>query len=182
MWGARGLVLPGIQERDWRRARLFGPIVALTLGVLGLLVLLSFFLVERFDKVASDREVTMVRYGFSREVGELNQVVATQVEWDDAIASLDRKRDFEWADFNVGSYLYTFHGISHAFVIDPEGQAFYAALNGERAAPESYAPFAAPASRLIPAIRSAEARRPPLRERAGKNNIDIPSIQANTVA
>ncbi|HEX4846581.1 MAG TPA: EAL domain-containing protein, partial [Novosphingobium sp.] len=47
---------------------------------------------------------------------------------------------------------------------------------------ESYAPFAAPASRLIPAIRSAEARRPPLRERAGKNNIDIPSIQANTVA
>lgn len=168
--------------RDWRRARLFGPIVAMTLTGLMLLVLLSFFLIQRFDKVASDREAAMVSHGFARQVAELDDVIATQVEWDDAVASLDRKFDPDWADFNLGNYLYTFHGFSNTFVIDASGKPFYAAYRGERADLATYDRFASTAAGLVPGIRQAEQARPPLGPRPGKNNIKVPSIQDNTVA
>ncbi|MFM5954890.1 MAG: putative bifunctional diguanylate cyclase/phosphodiesterase [Novosphingobium sp.] len=154
----------------------------MTLSGLALLVLLSFFLVERFDMVASDREVTMVEHGLQWDIAEMERVVATQVDWDDAIASLDRKFDPNWADFNIGNYLYTFNGFSHAFVLDAAGQPIYASVHGERSPVAAYAPFAAIAAQLIPGIRAAEARRPPLTPRPGKNNILIPPIQTHAIA
>lgn len=176
------MVLPGSHTNDWRKTRLFGPIVAMTLGGLVLLVALSFFLVERFDRVASNREVAMVRHGFARQVEELDTVIATQVDWDDAVLNLDRNFSPEWADFNVGNYLHTFNGFSHAFVVDSGNRAIYASVDGERAAIENFAPFAATTAKLVPQIRLAERKRPALGPRPGKNNIAVPAIQANTVA
>ncbi len=168
-------------NRDWRRARLFGPILAMTFGGLALLVLLSIFLVQRFDVVAAEQEQTMVEHGFERQLGELNAVVATQVDWDDAIAALDHKFDPEWTDFNVGNYLYTFNGFSHSFVLDRDERTLYAAVKGERSALSEFARFEAVARRLIPDIRRAEVARGPIRPRPGKNNVVIPPIQKNTI-
>lgn len=176
------MVLAENPSTDWRKTRLFGPIVAMTLGGLVLLVALSFFLVERFDRVASDREVAMVRHGFARQVAELNTVIATQVDWDDAVLNLDHKFSPSWADFSIGNYLHTFNGFSHAFVVDAGDAVFYASVGGERAATETYAPFAATAAKLIPQVRAGERKRPPLGLRPGKDNVVVPAIQANTVA
>jgi len=175
------LSLLGDSNRDWRRARLFGPILAMTFGGLALLVLLSIFLVQRFDVVAAEQEQALVEHGFERQLGELNAVVATQVDWDDAITALDHKFDPQWADFNVGNYLYTFNGFSHAFVLDRNEQNLYAAVNGERSALSEFARFETVARRLIPQIREAEVARGPIRPRPGKNNIVIPPIQKNAV-
>ncbi|HCF24650.1 MULTISPECIES: EAL domain-containing protein [unclassified Novosphingobium] len=169
-------------QGDWRKAHLFGPIVGLTLGVLALLVFTSALLVYRFDATANAREQHMVQHGFQRQIEELDKVVATQVGWDDAIKMLDHRQDGNWADFNIGNYLYTFNGFTHAFVVDGAEQVFYASFNGERAGLETYAPFAASAASLLPQIRKAELLRPPLRRRPGKNNLLIPPIQANTYA
>ena len=164
-------------NRDWRRARLFGPIGAMTISALVLLVALALFLIQRFDVVAAEREQVLVEHGFARQIDELNAVIATQVDWDEAIRRLDHKFDAQWTDFNVGNYLHTFNGFSHAFVLDPNEQPIYASVNGERTAMASYAPFAKVAERLIPAVRAAELRRGPFKQRQGKNNIVIPPIQ-----
>ncbi|MFM5886565.1 MAG: putative bifunctional diguanylate cyclase/phosphodiesterase [Novosphingobium sp.] len=169
-------------DREWGDARLFGPIVALTFGALLLLVISAGYLIHRFDASASQREHSVVENGFASQTRELNAVVATQVDWDDAIRKLDNKLDPKWADFNIGNYLHTFNGFSHVFVIDANARPIYAAVVGQRAALESYAPFAATARQLIPAIRSAERARAPIRVRPGKDNIQIPPIQANSVA
>ena len=174
--------LLGDQNRDWRRARLFGPIMAMTFGGLILLVVLSSFLVRRFDIVAAEREQVLVEHGFERQLEEFNAVVATQVDWDDAIKSLDHKFDAGWADFNVGNYLYTFNGFSHSFVLDRDEKPIYAADHGERAPLSTFAAFETVARRMIPAIRAAEVQRGPIRPRPGKNNIVIPPIQKNTIA
>jgi diguanylate cyclase (GGDEF)-like protein len=152
----------------------------MTISALVLLVALALFLIHRFDVVAAEREQVLVEHGFVRQIDELNAVIATQVDWDDAIRSLDHKFDAEWADFNVGNYLYTFNGFSHAFVLDPNEQPIYAAVNGERSALASFAPFADVTTRLIPAVRAAELRRGPFRQREGKNNIIIPPIQTTS--
>ncbi|MFC0588348.1 EAL domain-containing protein [Novosphingobium aquiterrae] len=169
-------------DRDWGDARLFGPIVALTFGALLLLVITSGYLIHRFDTSASQREHHVVQNGFARQTRELNAVVATQVDWDDAILKLDHKLDAKWADFNIGNYLHTFNGFSHVFVVDPDAKPIYAAVVGQRSELESYAPFAATGMQLLPHIRAAERARPPIKVRPGKDNIQIPPIQANSVA
>lgn len=168
-------------NRDWRKAGLLWPIVALTLGVLTILAATTIFLIERFDHTASDREQHMVEHGFNRQVAELSEVIATQVGWDDAVLMLDQRQDQKWADFNVGNYLYTFNGFTHSFVVDGDAQLFYASVGGARAGLEWFQPFAPTAAALLPEVRLKEARRPPLGRRPGKDNIVVPPIQSFTV-
>ena len=170
------------QKRDWRRAKLFGPIGAMTISGLVLLVALALFLIERFDVVAAQREQVLVEHGFARQIDELSAVIATQVDWDEAIRNLDHKFDPQWADFNVGNYLYTFNGFSHSFVLDRNGMPIYASIRGERASLQAVAEFADVANKLLPGIRNAELRRGPFRQRAGKGNVVIPPIQSSTTA
>ena len=170
------------QIQDWRRTRLFGPIVAMVLTGLVLLVVLSIFLIERFDVASADHERAIVERGIVEQAKELDAVVATQVNWDKAIAKLDNKFDPAWADFNLGNYLYTFNGFTHVFVVDGETRAVYAAAQGERTNLASFAPFKPIADQLIPRIRTAESSRGPIKLRSGKNNILIPPIQTNAFA
>jgi diguanylate cyclase (GGDEF)-like protein len=166
------------KPRSW----LFGPMAGLAAGALGLLVLLSVFLVQRFDRAATEREEQMVENGFAVVKAELNRVVATQVEWDGAIANLDNRFDPDWADFNIGNYLNVFYGFSNAYVLGPDNRAIYASAKGERADLATYAPFQAAAESLLPEVRAKERVRPTPGKRPGKNNIIIPSIQASRIA
>jgi diguanylate cyclase (GGDEF)-like protein len=176
------LLVQAFKHRDRRRTRLFGPIIAMTFGGLALLVALSVFLIARFDSEASHRETVMVEHGFARQLEEFDAVIAPQVSWDDAILNLDHRLDIDWAEFNIGNYLYTFNGFTRAFVVDREGKTIYAAVGGAKTATDAFAPFAASVEQLLPAIRRAEAVRPPLRKRPGKHNILVPPIQANGLA
>ena len=170
------------QIHDWRRTRLFGPIVTMALAGLVLLVVLAAVLIERFDVASADHERAIVQRGIVEQGKELDAVVATQVDWDLAIAKLDNKIDPAWADFNLGNYLYTFNGFSHVFVVDGEAHPVYAAALGERAGLGTYAAFQPIADRLIPQLRAAEVNRGAIKPRPGKNNILIPPIQANAFA
>jgi diguanylate cyclase (GGDEF)-like protein len=154
----------------------------MAVGGLALVVLLSIFLIERFDVAAADHERAIVQRGVVEVGKELDAVVATQVDWDAAIDKLDNKFDPAWADFNLGNYLYTFNGFSHVFVIDSASTPFYAATQGERAGLGSYDPFRPVVDQLVPRLRVAEVKRGPIKPRPGKNNIMIPPIQANAFA
>lgn len=121
----------------------------MTVSGLVLLMALALFLIERFDVVAAQREQVLVDLGFVRQIDELAAVVATQVDWDDAIINLDHKFDAEWADFNVGNYLYTFNGFSHSFVLDRNNTPIYAAIRGERVTPRAFADFASITAPLL---------------------------------
>ena len=170
------------QIQDWRRTGLFGPIVAMVLTALVLLLVLSVFLIERFDLASADHERAIVKRGIVEQGKVLDAVVATQVGWDNAIAKLDNTFDPAWADFNLGNYLYTFNGFSHVFVVDGAAHAFYAAVNGERTGVAAYVPFKSVTDRLIPGLRQAETARGPIKPRLGKNNVLISPIQSNAFA
>ncbi len=154
----------------------------MTFGGLALLVALSVFLIQRFDSESSKREAVMVEHGFARQIDELDAVVATQVSWDAAILNLDHRLDSNWAELNIGSYLYTFNGFTRAFVVDGEGRAIYASVDGRLAGTDRFAPFAPVVAALLPAIRAAEAARPAPGKRAGEHNVLVPPIEANGVA
>lgn len=173
-----------LQSYDHRvrpRHRLFGPLAGLAAGALGLIVLVSIFLIHRFDEAATVREEHTVDNGFALVVQELDKVVATQVEWDSAVMALDRKFDRAWADMNLGSYLHVFHGFSHVFVLDGSDRLIYAAERGVSNGGDAYTPFSQAAVSLLMEVRAGEQRRAPIRPRAGQHNIVVPSIQDSHV-
>lgn len=176
------MVSLAIKDQDRRKSLLFGPIVAVALGSLLVLVLAAMYLIQRFDASASTRELHMVEHGLGQQFTEFEAVVVPQVNWDDAVASLDHKFNPEWADFNIGDYLYTFNGFSRSFVIDGDTNAIYAAVDGQRAGLEAYKPFAPVVTQLLPAIRSAEAARSPIRPRPGNKSVLTRPIQAHGVS
>ncbi len=173
-------LLPSVVDR--RKTRLFGPIVVMTMAGLALLVCLSIFLVLRFDAVAADREQSMVHAGFSQQLSEIDAYINPQVAWDDAVKKLDHSRDLRWADINLGNYLYTFNGFTRAFVVDGQGDPFYASVEGERASLNSFGSFAKVTAQMLPQIRAAEAVRPAVKARPGASSAQVTPIQVNTLA
>lgn len=82
--------LKSVHKHYLRNTRLFGPMVLMLLGVMTMLVLLAGYLLQRFDISTGEREQHVVESGFRQHVAGLEKVVATQVNWDDAVISLDR--------------------------------------------------------------------------------------------
>lgn len=175
------MVLPAYEDPSHPRHRLFGPLAGLAVGALGLIALVSTFLICRFDENATIREEHIVDNGFAVMLTELNDVVATQVEWDSAVEELDHRLNLDWADFNLGSYLHVFHGFSHVFVLDARDRVIYASVGGERASLAAFGPFDQAGRGLLSQVREGEAARPPLLPRAGSNNIAVSSIQDSHV-
>lgn len=166
------------QTSTMRGSRLFGPIILMMLGGLVLLGLLIVMLIDRFDASAAVREGEMVSHGFELQSDELKAVIVPQVNWDDAVKALDHSLDPEWADFNLGNYLFTFNGFTRVFVVDRAGKPIYVAKDGQRSGAEGYAPFAAISRELIRPIRKAEAARPPIKAGQDGKTIVTTPIQA----
>ena len=51
--------------------------------------------------------------------------------WEDAIDNLVLSLDLDWADENIGSYLFELHGLAGSYVIDTENQTKYAIQFGK---------------------------------------------------
>jgi diguanylate cyclase (GGDEF)-like protein len=165
-----------------RKRQLLVPIASMTLGALVLLALVVVFLVDRFNDTAIAREQRMVEGGFAQLLHQMNEVVVPQVDWDTAVAKVDRKMDLTFADLDFGHQLYTFDGFTHNFFIDGDGKVTYAYVLGNHAPPSSFEPFRPVVQQLLVPIRAAEAQRGPIRPHAqGKGPVTRP-IQANGIA
>ena len=167
---------------DQRKTRLFGPVIGMTCAGLALLVMVSLFLITRFDDASQQREQRMIEQGFVRQSEALAAVIVPQVVWDDAVARLEHRVDPAWADENIGSYLHTFNGFTRSFVIDAALRPVYASVEGKRSDPATFAPFAGPVALMVPAMREAERTRPPLRPSGRANEIIAKPVQSIAVA
>ncbi len=174
--------LKTIISKTSRKHQLLVPIAAMTLGALVLLVVLVVFLVNRFDNTAIAREQSMVESGFAQQMRQLNEIVVPQVDWDKAVAKVDRTMDVDFADLDFGNQLFTFDGFTHSFFVDGDGKVTYAYIRGHHAPFDSFAPFRPIVRQLLVPIREAEARRGPIHPHAqGKGPITRP-IQADSFA
>ncbi|MCJ2188739.1 bifunctional diguanylate cyclase/phosphodiesterase [Novosphingobium beihaiensis] len=176
------IVKPAIAGNT-RRRRLLVPVASMTFGSLVLLVLLTTFLILRFDGTATQREQHMVEQGFQRQVEQYENVLVPQSDWDKSIRKLDHEFDVSFADINFGSQLYTFNGVTHTFFVDGAGKVLYASVNGKHAGFDTFRPFETVAAELIQPVRQAEARRPPIKPAPAGKQVTVTSpIQANGLA
>ncbi|MBU6269610.1 MAG: EAL domain-containing protein, partial [Sphingomonadales bacterium] len=139
-------------------------------------------LTSEVDRGNRLREERMVEQGFAQRVAELADAVAPIVDWDDAVARIDNGFDKAWIDGNFANYLHAIHGVDGVFVLgDGEDQLIYAARNGVSAAPTSYAVYADTVRAMLPAIRAAEAARPPFAPDPAATRMVARPIQASAI-
>ena len=173
----------GSPSQALRRSGIFRPLHFVALTATILLLLAGAVLTYRFDSNSRDREERMVRHGFDQLVDEYAAVVVPQIDWDDAVDKIDNHFEPGWVDENLAAYLHALNGISQVFILNDDSRTLiYAGAQGQRAAPGTYAPYAATVTALLPAIRAAEARRPAIRRVPGRHVLVARPIQSSGIA
>ncbi|WP_343609037.1 EAL domain-containing protein [Novosphingobium sp.] len=152
---------------DQRRARIFRPVVIVSVVALVLLAVIAMRLVASNDREAREHEQAMVERGLALRMHELEQGVIPQVEWDEAVDHLGNRLDRPWADAYFTVFMHSQVGATRAFVLQGDGRPAYAARDGKptRASPDAiFAPFAPAAAKMLPGLRQrdAAAHEPPV--------------------
>jgi diguanylate cyclase (GGDEF)-like protein len=169
-------------SNEERKARLFGPIAAVTIGAILLLVIVTTFLVRQFDRSALHREQQVVEHGFRQRAAEIEASVVSQIQWDDAVQNLDLTFRPAWADQKIASYLAGIAGVRAAFVVDGRERLVYASVDGRRAALDSFDPYAQTVRGLLPAVRAKERAGAALMSGSATNTMVSKPIQASALA
>ncbi|HEY2662160.1 MAG TPA: EAL domain-containing protein [Caulobacteraceae bacterium] len=164
------------------KADFFWPLVVLAVFALALLVAMAFLLVDQFDVAARVREQAVIENGLAERTAEIGQMVAPQVEWDEAIRRLDNRYDPTWARDNIGSYLSHIDGFDETFVLDRDDRPLFASDRALPVDPKRYAALESQSRSIVAAVRRAEARRGPPRASARMGGVFPSPIQASTIA
>lgn len=159
----------------------FWPLAALVLIAIGLFATAGLALVNRFDVIAQSREQNVVENGIHSRVSEVAKMVLPQVVWDDAVANLDNKFDYQWAQENIGVYLNQTNGLEASFVLDANDRPIFASLDGKPASEAKYAAFEADVRPLVAAVRQAESDRRKVLGREYKYGVLKSPIQSSAL-
>ena len=142
-----------------RKPDLFWPIVVLAFLVVAGVAFGGLALVGEFDRAAANREQIVVANGIRGRMNEVAHLTDLVVVWDDAVRHLDNHYDAEWAQENIGTFLWQNSRFEDSFILAADGRPISAARNGAPAAPGLYATFIDSTSSLVAAVRREEARR-----------------------
>ena len=141
------------------RARLARHASAKGIGVLaalvGLSLLLSVFAVQRSVRHQAVLQAAAEARAITQGIRALGRALANEARdygwWDDAVLHLVRGLDPDWADANVGRYIFESFGYDVSVVLDPAGMPIFGQVAGTRDA-------AGAAARLGPELRQLALR------------------------
>lgn len=169
-------------RKDLFKADFFWPLASFSLIAMVLLLGAVFGLVRQFDLSATQREQTVVENGLMGRIEEAAQVVNTEGMWDDAVVNLDHRFDLAWAKANVSEFLFQNNGFRHAFVLNSEDQAIFAADEGNPVALAAYDDFAKSVAPLVANVRVAELARGPARTQSSLGHLVSKPIHSSAIA
>ncbi len=111
-----------------------------------LLALFGLFVMMVRDQNATSlaNEQAQVERGIADRLDYVSANIRDYTRWDDAVDHLTVDFDREWADANIGPYLYNLQGYDANFVVDSDGSTVYASRDGG-ASPHDAAQYLGPA-------------------------------------
>ena len=146
-------------QRETAELRLVAPLVLLAVVAMAVFLVSLVTFARQMDASAREREELLVQQGVTSGIVELEGRVFANINWDEAVANLDRRVDANWADANVTSFFRQVAPFQHIFVLSADDRAVYASKDGHRAELANYQPFAASAEPLISEVRAREQQR-----------------------
>jgi len=113
---------------------------------------------EHTDRVAKQREETVIRNGFSARSNEIAAQVVGNIVWDETVRNLDNHYNRAWARDNVGVFFENNGGFAFSYVLDAADRLIFAMRDGKEASVDSPPEGAIPAA-LIARVRAEEQKR-----------------------
>jgi diguanylate cyclase (GGDEF)-like protein len=127
-------------ERAIAADRRFGlhvalPIASLIVAVSALAFGLLWWTAQEEDRYAIAAAQRVVQGIIDSRKELLADQVLDHAEWNDAFEQLHVRLDPDWADDNIGAWMFAVAGIDMSIVVAPDGRVAYATAAGERATP-----------------------------------------------
>ncbi len=132
----------GSSAQDAHRAcqrQVLVPIVALVALVMATLIGLLWLGAERQDRIARERSIEIVDRIIQDTLERMTRDVKDYAWWNDSVHALVLDLDPDWADRNVGAYIYDAFGFDLSFVLDGGGRTRYASISGQRTEADAFA-------------------------------------------
>ena len=107
------------------------------------------------DKVSTNASIHLARSVLATVERRLEQLVKDTSYWDQAVDNLVAAPDPDWADSNVGMYLYEQHGTSSSYVFDADNRLVYGMKDGERWSDDPFSYFSNGLGILLDRTRAA---------------------------
>ncbi|UIJ72569.1 bifunctional diguanylate cyclase/phosphodiesterase [Aurantimonas sp. HBX-1] len=130
------------------------PILAAALLLNGVAASLLWWSASGSDRVSADRQHMLVDV----VVAEIRSKIAHDQEsvtvWDDAVREVRNPGESDWIDVNLGSWMASYFGHDHAYVLDEEDRSVYAFADGAEQDPSAFAAVQAQTLPLVEALRA----------------------------
>jgi diguanylate cyclase (GGDEF)-like protein len=135
--------------------RIMLPLLAAALALNAVVAALLWWSASESDRVSLERQHRLVNV----VVADIRSKIARDQEsvtvWDDAFTAVRNATDVEWLDNNLGSWMASYFGHDHAYVIDPVDQPIFAFSDGSQ---RESAAISAVWSQTRPLVQDLRAR------------------------
>ena len=136
------------------------PIAVLVAVAMLVVVGFIWFSANNQDEIALRQSVDSVGDTIQRKTAQVGLVAKDYSWWTDSFRNLDLSFDGDWADTNIGSYIYDLHGFELSFVVDRSNRTIYGQVDGEPTEVTAAALLSHGLDRLIQQARSAPLDEP----------------------
>jgi len=136
------------------------PIAALVALAMGVVVAFVWFSASAQDRVALDQSITAVSGAIQRKLDKVGLAALDFGWWNEAVLNLDVALNQQWADDNVGLYIYQVHGYELSVVLDRDNSIIYQQLDGEHASTDPFELLGPDLAILVRAARAAPLKEP----------------------
>ncbi|WDF71443.1 putative bifunctional diguanylate cyclase/phosphodiesterase [Novosphingobium sp. KACC 22771] len=142
-------------------AGVYGPVIALAVGVLAVLSLVVSVMVNQFDDVALSMQTQTAERGYRNRLTNFAAMVQPRLESGDALRHLTGTFDPAWVESNLARYFLDRNNITRLIVVDGRNRPVFFAVDGHRVDPGAISPaYAAAMAGLLSQTRIAEATIP----------------------
>ncbi len=127
------------------------PIAILVAVAMAVVVAFVWFSAKNQDQIALQQSIDSIRDAIARKADQVGRLAKDYSWWNDSAKNLVLSFDPEWADLNIGFYIYDNHGYEMSFVVDGQNRTIYASVEDKRADPDAF-------KTLSHGIRAADRR------------------------
>ena len=129
--------------------RILLPIAGLVVAAFGLLAGALWLDSTNQDRLARQHERQLIEHAIALVRRQVTITVKDYTHWDEAVKHLVLELDPDWADGNVGRYIYDNFGFEYSFLIDYDDRTVYGQIDGTRVAADAFVELSQGLGRLI---------------------------------
>jgi diguanylate cyclase (GGDEF)-like protein/PAS domain S-box-containing protein len=138
--------------------RILFPIAGLVVAAFGLLAGALWLDSTNQDRLGRQHERQLIEHAIALVRRQLTITVKDYTHWDDAVRYLALELDPDWADGNVGAYIYDNFGFEYSFLVDDGDRTVYGQIDGTRVTADAFVELSQGLGRLIERARAVPLR------------------------